>query len=62
MRLRNGTGATALAAQATCAARWRHGRAGEFYESNVYKLIVIARPCAFLRAPQAPGVTGRVSR
>jgi len=26
MRLTNGTGATALAARTTCAARWRHGR------------------------------------
>ena len=53
MRLKNGTGATAL---------W-HGqrapRAGEFYESNVYERIVNCATGCFLRAPQALGVTGR---
>jgi len=59
-------GATALAARATCAAcwrhvRWRHGRgpcrqrAGEFYESNVYELIVNCATGCFLRGG---GVTG----
>jgi len=53
MRSSNGTGAT----------HWRHAegrrqRAEEFYESNVYELIVNCVTVCFLRAPQARGVTG----
>jgi len=46
MLLRNGTGATALAARATCGARWRHGqrpRAANFmnqtFTNFVYELL-----------------------